>query len=64
MLELSDIKMATPVAELEAGLNQMQSLKPPGVSGTRIASLTALCVDNVQVRNNPIMITILRVHLY
>jgi len=40
--------MASPVADLEAGLSYMQSLKPPGVSGTRIASLTALCVDNVQ----------------
>ncbi|KXJ96977.1 hypothetical protein Micbo1qcDRAFT_4585 [Microdochium bolleyi] len=40
--------MSSPVADLEAGLNYMQSLKPPGVSGTRITSLTALCVDNVQ----------------
>ncbi|KAI1298653.1 hypothetical protein F5Y03DRAFT_260256 [Xylaria venustula] len=40
--------MASPVAELEAGLNAMQNLKPPGVSGSRIATLTALCVNNVQ----------------
>ncbi|KAI0025762.1 hypothetical protein F4780DRAFT_719808, partial [Xylariomycetidae sp. FL0641] len=40
--------MASPVADLEAGLNAMQNLKPPGVSGSRIQSLTALCVNNVQ----------------
>ncbi|KIH91554.1 protein NRD1 [Sporothrix brasiliensis 5110] len=40
--------MASPVAELEAGLQAMQGLKPPGVSGSRITSLTALCVANVQ----------------
>ncbi|KAI0181437.1 hypothetical protein GGR52DRAFT_37631 [Hypoxylon sp. FL1284] len=40
--------MSSPVAELEAGLNAMQNLKPPGVSGSRIQSLTALCVENVQ----------------
>jgi protein NRD1 len=36
------------VAELEAGLQGMLSLKPPGVSGSRIANITALCVANVQ----------------
>ncbi|KAI2471818.1 hypothetical protein F4781DRAFT_385974 [Annulohypoxylon bovei var. microspora] len=40
--------MSSPVANLEAGLNAMQNLKPPGVSGSRIAALTALCVDNVE----------------
>ncbi|KAI1432455.1 hypothetical protein GGR50DRAFT_688936 [Xylaria sp. CBS 124048] len=40
--------MSSAVAELEAGLNAMQNLKPPGVSGSRITSLTALCVSNVQ----------------
>ncbi|KAH8159175.1 hypothetical protein CIB48_g9078 [Xylaria polymorpha] len=40
--------MSSAVAELEAGLNAMQNLKPPGVSGSRIATLTALCVNNVQ----------------
>ncbi|KAI0479074.1 hypothetical protein GGR56DRAFT_633355 [Xylariaceae sp. FL0804] len=40
--------MASPVAQLETGLNAMQGLKPPGVSGSRIQQLTALCVDNVQ----------------
>ncbi|KAI1135296.1 hypothetical protein F5Y05DRAFT_178215 [Hypoxylon sp. FL0543] len=40
--------MSSPVAELEAGLNAMQNLKPPGVSGSRIISLTNLCVDNVE----------------
>ncbi|OTB04349.1 hypothetical protein M426DRAFT_73512 [Hypoxylon sp. CI-4A] len=40
--------MSSPVAELEAGLMAMQNLKPPGVSGSRIQSLTTLCVENVQ----------------
>lgn len=40
---------SSPVADLEAGLNAMQALKPPGVSGSKIQSLTALCVENVQV---------------
>ncbi|KAI0154364.1 hypothetical protein GGR57DRAFT_112665 [Xylariaceae sp. FL1272] len=40
--------MSSAVAELEAGLNAMQNLKPPGVSGSRINSLTALCISNVQ----------------
>ncbi|KAI0112116.1 hypothetical protein GGR51DRAFT_557297 [Nemania sp. FL0031] len=40
--------MSSAVAELEAGLNAMQNLKPPGVSGSRITALTTLCVSNVQ----------------
>ncbi|CAJ2511527.1 Uu.00g071520.m01.CDS01 [Anthostomella pinea] len=40
--------MSSPVAELEAGLIAMQNLKAPGVSGSRIQSLTTLCVTNVQ----------------
>lgn len=46
--------MASAVAELEAGLNAMQNLKPPGVSGSRITTLTALCVNNVQVRQHAV----------
>jgi glutamate-1-semialdehyde aminotransferase len=42
--------MASAVADLEAGLQAMLNLKPPGVSGSRITSLTALCVANIQVR--------------
>lgn len=42
--------MSSPVADLEVGLQAMLSLKPPGVSGSRITSLTKLCLDNVQVR--------------
>lgn len=41
--------MSSAVAELEASLQAMLSLKPPGVSGTRINSITALCTANVQV---------------
>ncbi|ETS02159.1 hypothetical protein M419DRAFT_24911 [Trichoderma reesei RUT C-30] len=40
--------MASAVADLEAGLQAMLNLKPPGVSGSRITSLTALCVANIQ----------------
>ncbi|KAH6656663.1 hypothetical protein BKA67DRAFT_163164 [Truncatella angustata] len=40
--------MSSPVAELESGLNAMLSLKPPGVSGSQIKNITALCVNNVQ----------------
>ncbi|KFY10267.1 hypothetical protein V492_05096 [Pseudogymnoascus sp. VKM F-4246] len=40
--------MSSAVAELETALQAMLSLKPPGVSGSRIASLTALCLANVQ----------------
>ncbi|KAK4248684.1 hypothetical protein C7999DRAFT_40190 [Corynascus novoguineensis] len=39
---------STVVAELEAGLQGMLALKPPGVSGSRITNITALCVANVQ----------------
>ena len=42
--------MASAVADLDAGLQAMLNLKPPGVSGSRITSLTTLCVANIQVR--------------
>ncbi len=41
--------MSSAVADLEAGLQAMLNLKPPGVSGSRITSITQLCTDNVQV---------------
>ncbi|KAM3078168.1 hypothetical protein ACMFMG_002534 [Clarireedia jacksonii] len=40
--------MSSAVAELEAGLQAMLSLKPPGVSGSKISGITALCTANVQ----------------
>ncbi|KAK7403918.1 hypothetical protein QQX98_010325 [Neonectria punicea] len=40
--------MASAVADLETGLQAMLNLKPPGVSGSRITSLTSLCVSNIQ----------------
>ncbi|ODA82512.1 hypothetical protein RJ55_01019 [Drechmeria coniospora] len=40
--------MASAVADLEVGLQAMLNLKPPGVSGSRITSLTSLCVANIQ----------------
>ena len=41
--------MASAVADLETGLQAMLNLKPPGVSGSRITSLTSLCLSNIQV---------------
>lgn len=43
--------MASAVADLEAGLQAMLNLKPPGVSGSRITSLTSLCLSNIQARS-------------
>ncbi|KAK3386949.1 hypothetical protein B0H63DRAFT_521027 [Podospora didyma] len=40
--------MSSAVADLEVGLQAMLALKPPGVSGSRISSITNLCVNNVQ----------------
>ncbi|ETS77535.1 hypothetical protein PFICI_11409 [Pestalotiopsis fici W106-1] len=40
--------MSSPVADLESGLNVMLGNKPPGVSGSQIKNITALCVNNVQ----------------
>ncbi|KAG6256075.1 hypothetical protein E4U23_002869 [Claviceps purpurea] len=40
--------MAAAVTDLEGGLQAMLNLKPPGVSGSRITSLTSLCVSNIQ----------------
>ena len=45
--------MSSPVAELDSTLTSMLELKPPGVSGAKITSLTALCNTNVQVRLKP-----------
>jgi len=47
-VEPSQAIMSSPVAELEAGLQAMLGLKPPGVSGSRITGITTLCVNNVQ----------------
>jgi protein NRD1 len=44
--------MSSPVAELETALQGMLALKAPGVSGSRITSITQLCLNNVQVRTN------------
>ena len=35
--------------ELDAALQPMLLLKPPGVSGSKIKEITALCVANVKV---------------
>ncbi|MCJ1333304.1 hypothetical protein MMC10_009998 [Thelotrema lepadinum] len=40
--------MSSCVAELDSTLTSMLELKPPGVSGAKISSLTTLCNSNVQ----------------
>ncbi|KAI9787347.1 MAG: hypothetical protein M1816_007633 [Peltula sp. TS41687] len=40
--------MSSAVAELEVALQGMLALKPPGVSGSKISTITALCTANVQ----------------
>jgi protein NRD1 len=47
--------MNSAVAELEAGLQGLLTLRPPGVSNSRVNNLTTLCVDNVQVRSTIIL---------
>lgn len=42
--------MSSAVAELDNYLQSMLALKPPGVSGSKINSITSLCTANVQVR--------------
>jgi protein NRD1 len=45
--------MSSAVAELDAYLQSMLNLKPPGVSGSKITSITSLCTANIQVRAVP-----------
>ncbi|KAJ0124905.1 hypothetical protein J7T55_006248 [Diaporthe amygdali] len=40
--------MSSAVADLENNLQAMLALKPPGVSGSKISTLTSLCIANVQ----------------
>ncbi|PSR79267.1 hypothetical protein BD289DRAFT_104159 [Coniella lustricola] len=40
--------MSSAVADLETSLQAMLALKPPGVSGSRISTITSLCIANVQ----------------
>ncbi|KAK5071910.1 hypothetical protein LTS08_000994 [Lithohypha guttulata] len=40
--------MSSAVAELDAVLQSMLHLKPPGVSGSKINALTTLCTANIQ----------------
>lgn len=49
--QYKEAPMSSPsvVSELDAALQAIQSLKPPGVSGTKISAITALCNANVQV---------------
>jgi protein NRD1 len=42
--------MTSCVAELDGLLQEMVALKPPGVSGPKIVSMTALCNANIQVQ--------------
>ncbi len=45
--------MSSPVAEVGEILQSMLGLKPPGVTGGKISSITALCNANIQVRSQP-----------
>ena len=45
--------MSSAVAELDSILQSMLNLKPPGVSGSKVTTITALCAANVQVRPTP-----------
>lgn len=49
--------MSSAVADLENNLQAMLNLKPPGVSGSKISTLTSLCIANVQVRMLPSTVT-------
>ncbi|ETN36363.1 uncharacterized protein HMPREF1541_08640 [Cyphellophora europaea CBS 101466] len=40
--------MTSAVAELDTILQSMLNLKPPGVSGSKITSITSLCTANIQ----------------
>lgn len=51
--------MSSAVAELDGYLQSMLALKPPGVSGSKINSITQLCSANVQV-SSPTFMGILR----
>ena len=42
--------MAGPVAELDGILQSMLTLKPPGVTQSKISNVTALCNANIKVR--------------
>lgn len=41
--------MSSCVADLDGILQSMLLLKAPGVTGSKIASITALCNENIQV---------------
>ena len=41
--------MSSVVAEVDTALQAMQALKAPGISGSKIAAITALCTGHVQV---------------
>ena len=43
--------MSSCVAELDANLQLMLAMKAPGVTGSKISSITSLCVTNIQVRS-------------
>lgn len=45
--------MSAAVAELESYLQSMLALEPPGITGSKVHSITRLCTANVQVRHSP-----------
>jgi hypothetical protein len=46
---VTEVAMTSAVAELDGILQSMLNLKPPGVSGSKITSVTSLCTANIQV---------------
>jgi protein NRD1 len=46
--------MSSAVAELDSALQAMLAAKPPGVSASKVVSITSLCNANVQV-NQPLV---------
>lgn len=46
------------VDQLDPLLLSLQALKPPGASKTKIAAITTLCVENVQVNSRTHMLHI------
>ncbi|KAJ5900413.1 uncharacterized protein N7473_004483 [Penicillium subrubescens] len=40
--------MSSAVAELDSYLRSMLALKPPGITGSKVHSITRLCTANVQ----------------
>ena len=54
--------MSSCVADLDGILQSMLLLKAPGVTGSKISSITALCNENIQVCLTMVVILMLPLH--